>query len=146
VLCFVNMADTFSKEKRSEIMRKVHSFNTKPEQLVRKFLHKQGFRYTLHQQKLPGKPDIVLPKYKTVINVNGCFWHGHEECKRADLPSANRDYWTNKIKRNKDRDLKNDQKLDELGWKVISIYECQITSKKLQETMSAVINKILSNK
>src|ERR1700678_1449874 len=119
------MADTFSKEKRSDIMRHVKSFNTKPEHVVRRCLHKAGFRFILHKKKLPGTPDIVLPKYKVVVNVNGCFWHGHTNCKRSTLPKANNEYWRDKIERNRIRDELNNKKLYELGWKVITIYECE---------------------
>jgi len=136
------MADTFSKEKRSDIMRRVKSFNTKPEQIVRKNLHKLGFRFTLHSKRLPGRPDIVLPKYKVVININGCFWHGHVDCKRSVLPKANDQYWKDKIEKNKNRDKSNNQKLNQLGWRVITIFECELKLKNIPDTISRIINEI----
>ena len=116
------MSDIFSSQKRSDIMSKISGKNTKPEILVRKFLFSKGFRYRINVKTLPGKPDIVLPKYKTVIFINGCFWHGHN-CKKGKLPSSNIDFWKEKISNNKSRDDKNSDLLVKLGWKVnISIY------------------------
>ena len=100
------MSDIFSQTKRSDIMSKISSKDTKPEILVRKFLFSKGFRYRINVKTLPGKPDIVLPKYKTIIFVNGCFWHGHN-CKKGKLPSSNTDFWKEKISNNKSRDAKN---------------------------------------
>lgn len=138
------MADTFSKEQRSDIMRKVKSSNTKPELLLRSRLHRLGFRFRINQKKLPGTPDIVLPKYHTVINVHGCFWHGHENCKRSTLPETNKPYWANKIQRNKSRDETNKCKLIDAGWRVINVFECELNSKKIQETLSNIVNTITS--
>jgi len=121
------MSDIFSSQKRSDIMSKISGKNTKPEILVRKFLFSQGFRYRLNVKTLPGKPDIVLPKYKTVIFINGCFWHGHT-CKKGQTPSTNIDFWKKKISSNKSRDDKNVMLLTELGWNVITIWQCEIRS------------------
>lgn len=106
------MSDIFSKEKRSIIMSKISSKNTKPEILVRKYLFAHGFRFRVNDKRLPGKPDILLPKHKSVIFVNGCFWHGHENCKAATLPSSNVDYWRNKISSNVERDKKQQMQLE----------------------------------
>ena len=108
------MSDIFSQTKRSDIMSKISSKDTKPEILVRKFLFSKGFRYRINVKTLPGKPDIVLPKYKTIIFVNGCFWHGHN-CKKGKLPSSNTDFWKEKISNNKSRDAKNSDLLVKLG-------------------------------
>lgn len=121
------MSDIFSSEKRSNIMSKISAKNTKPEILIRKFLFSKGFRYHINVKALPGKPDIVLPKYKTVIFVNGCFWHGHT-CKKGRIPSSNADFWKEKILNNKLRDKKNLDLLTELGWKVIIIWQCEINN------------------
>ena len=119
-------ADIFTAEKRSAIMRAVKSSDTKPEIALRKALFALGYRYRLNVKALPGKPDIVLPKYKTVIFVHGCFWHGHD-CKRGSrIPKTNRAYWTEKIARNKIRDAKNIDALSKLGWRVLVIWECEV--------------------
>lgn len=137
------MADIFSKAKRSEIMSKISGKETKPEILVRKFLFAQGFRYRKNDKKLVGKPDIVLPKYKTVIFVHGCFWHGHKNCPKAALPTTNREFWENKIGGNIERDKANQQKLKNLGWKIITIWQCRIKNKMLfEKTMKQVVDKI----
>lgn len=136
------MADIFSQEKRNFIMSKVKGTNTKPELLVRSYLFKKGLRYRLHQKALPGSPDIVLKKYKSVIFVNGCFWHGHADCKKANLPKTKTQFWQDKIGRNKNRDRKNEEILVGLGWKVLSIFECDLMAKKIEITMSKVINEI----
>ena len=126
------MVDVFSKNKRSEIMSLIKSKNTRPEKAVRSHLHKQGYRFVLHDKRLPGKPDIVLPRYKTVVEVNGCFWHGHN-CKLSSKPSSNRKFWKEKICNNKRRQKNNFQKLRRLGWKVIVVWECQIIKGNLQK-------------
>lgn len=118
--------DIWDKEKRSEIMSKIHSKDTKPELTLRKALFARGFRFRVNYAKLPGKPDIVLPKYKTVIFVNGCFWHHHEGCKYAYTPKTNTEFWVDKITSNVMRDKVNKQKLSVLGWNVITVWECEI--------------------
>ena len=112
-------------------MSQIKSKDTKPELLVRRFLFANGFRYKLHDKKLPGKPDIVLPKYRVVIFVNGCFWHGHDSCTRAITPKSNKNFWKNKIAINKKRDSENILKLEQLGWNVISVWDCEMKNSKL---------------
>ena len=124
------MSDIFSKEKRSIIMSKISSKNTKPEILVRKYLFAHGFRFRVNDKRLPGKPDILLPKYKSVIFVNGCFWHGHPGCKYAYTPKSNTEFWINKISGNQKRDAATKRKLEESGWKVIIVWECEIRNGK----------------
>ena len=128
-------ADVFSKKKRSEVMSLIRSKNTKPELYVRSFLHKNGYRFRLHQNNLPGKPDIVLKRHKVVINVNGCFWHQHN-CGKSNIPKSNRKFWLNKFKNNKKRDRLNTLKLRKLGWKVYKIWECKVN----KQTQSLVKN------
>jgi DNA mismatch endonuclease (patch repair protein) len=118
--------DTFTRQKRSWIMSRVHSANTKPEIVVRSILHRLGYRFRLHKKELPGAPDIVLPKYNTVIFVHGCFWHRHLNCSHATLPASNQEYWLTKFKRTVERDKKNRRRLRELGWKVIVVWECEL--------------------
>lgn len=118
--------DNRSKEARSRNMAHIHSKNTKPEKIVRKYLFKEGFRYRKNVSNLPGKPDIVLPKYKTVIFVNGCFWHCHAGCKWFVPPKTNTDFWNYKFKYNTERDKKNYKKLEDLGWNVLIVWECEI--------------------
>ena len=125
------MPDIFSKKKRSEIMSKISGKETKPEIQVRKFLFANGFRYRKNDKRYPGKPDIVLPKYKTIIFVHGCFWHGHD-CPAGKLPASNKEFWQDKIGKTKQRDAKNIAKLEGQGWKVIVIWQCEIKNKKLR--------------
>lgn len=118
--------DNRSKEARSRNMSRIPSKNTKPEEAVRKYLFSQGFRYRKKVSTLPGKPDIVLPRYKTVVFINGCFWHAHQGCKWFVPPKSNSVFWQNKFKYNMERDEQNYQKLYDLGWRVIIIWECEI--------------------
>ncbi len=118
--------DIWTPEKRSEVMGKIRSSNTKPEILVRKALHQLGYRFGLNKKSLPGKPDIVLTRYNTVIFVDGCFWHFHQDCRDGKIPQKNRDYWEPKLKKNKKRDEQNSKALAELGWKILTIWECDI--------------------
>ncbi len=129
------MAEVHSKETRSYNMSRIRSKDTKPEMLVRRFLHKKGFRYRLHVKELPGKPDIVLPKYKTVIFVHGCFWHGHEGCRYYVVPKTRTEWWINKIKKNKQLDEQGKAKLQQKAWKIIEIWGCQLKSKNTEETL-----------
>lgn len=122
------MADVHNKEIRSKNMAAIKGKNTKPEMLVRRFLHANGFRYKLHDKSLPGKPDIVLPKYKTVIFVHGCFWHGHEGCKYYVVPKTRTDWWLNKINGNIANDEKAIRALKKEGWRIIVIFECTLKS------------------
>nr|WP_255570087.1 very short patch repair endonuclease [Cohnella sp. CFH 77786] len=107
-------------------MSKIRSKNTVPEMIVRKYLHSKGFRYKLHGKKLPGKPDVVLPKYKTAIFIQGCFWHAHEGCKYYRTPKSNTEYWSQKICKNVSRDQRNQQELRDNGWSVIVVWECEL--------------------
>jgi len=116
------MADVHDKATRSYNMSRIRSKDTKPEMIVRRFLFSKGFRYRLHDKRLPGKPDIVLPKYKTVIFVNGCFWHGHEGCKYFTIPDTREEYWINKIDINKKRDSAIQLLLNEFGWKTLNVW------------------------
>jgi len=120
-------------------MSQIKGKNTKPEILVRKFLHKNGFRYRLHVKGLPGKPDLVLPKYSAVIFVHGCFWHGHHNCKHFVLPKTRADFWFKKISENTQRDKKNVALLEKAGWKVLQVWECEI---KLQKDIK-YINQLI---
>jgi len=122
------MADVFTPEKRSWIMGRVRGSDTKPERIVRRWLHAQGFRFRLHREDLPGKPDIVLPGRRIVIFVHGCFWHGHAGCEHAALPASNRPYWERKIGRNMERDRRNAQELRKAGWRVLTVWECKVKS------------------
>lgn len=126
------MGDIFSKEKRSDIMSKISGKETMPEILVRRFLFSHGFRFRKNDKRYPGKPDIVLPKYKTIIFVHGCFWHSHD-CKAAQLPETNREFWEEKISKNAKRDKRNQKELREEGWKVIVLWLCEIKSQKKRE-------------
>ena len=122
--------DTVSKKKRSEIMSRIRSKNTKPEMAVRKYLSSKGYKYRLHDKKLPGTPDIVLKRKRIAIQVSGCFWHGHN-CKLSNYPKTNRKYWKNKINHNRKRDRKNDRLIKKMGYKLIVINECKIRNKNL---------------
>lgn len=117
-------------------MSKIKGKDTKPELLVRKFLFSQGFRYRLHDKKLPGKPDVILPKYKTVIFVNGCFWHGHQDCKYFVVPKTRTEWWLNKINVNISNDNKALLALQNSGWKVIVIWECELKPEKINVTLN----------
>jgi DNA mismatch endonuclease, patch repair protein len=117
--------DTFSREKRSDIMRQVRSSNTAPELLVRRLLHRSGYRFKLYGRDLPGNPDIILPKYRTIILVHGCFWHRHKNCIEASMPKSNIPYWEKKFSRNLKRDRLIKRALIRLGWRVITVWECQ---------------------
>lgn len=123
-------------------MSHVRGKDTKPEVIVRQYLFANGFRYRLYRKDLPGKPDIVLPKYKTVIFINGCFWHGHSGCKYATIPEANHDFWLAKISGNIERDKSNHAKLFELGWKVIEIWQCELKPKFREQTLKNLLTEL----
>jgi len=139
------MTDVHDRETRSYNMSKIKGKDTKPELLIRKFLFKAGLRYKLHDKSLPGKPDLVLPKYKTVIFINGCFWHRHEKCKLFVIPKTRTQWWLTKIQKNVDNDCKNEAILHSMGWNVITIWECQLKRDKLEETLTQCLDKIKSN-
>jgi len=134
------MVDTLTPEKRSWNMSRIRSTNTKPEKIVRSLLHQMGYRFRLHRKDLPGKPDIVLPKYKTVILVHGCFWHHHKNCKRSNWPKSNQDYWIPKIERNIERDKENKRLLKENGWKVVVVWECEV--KDPDKLLKTILTKL----
>ena len=135
------MADVHSPEKRSYNMSRIHDKGTKPEETVRKYLFSKGFRYRKNDPRLPGKPDIVLPKYKTVIFVNGCFWHRHEGCKYFVWPKNNAEFWRKKIMSNVERDNRNYSELKEKGWSVVVIWECELKDRR-SETLSSVVESM----
>ena len=116
--------------------------NTKPEEIVRKYLFSQGFRYRKNDKRLPGTPDIVLPKYKTVIFVNGCFWHGHQGCRYFVVPKTNTEFWMNKIDTNRIRDQKKMSELETMGWKVIVIWECELKPGKQDDTLGKIVKML----
>ena len=132
------MTDVLNKEQRHRNMAAIHGKNTKPEILVRKFLFSRGFRYRLNHPRLPGHPGLVLRKYRTVIFVNGCFWHGHENCKYFRLPKTNIEFWQKKIERNKERDKKEQCQLAAMGWHCITVWECQLKSKIRMQTLESL--------
>ncbi len=136
------MADKHSKEIRSYNMSRIRGKDTKPEEMVRKYLFAHGFRYRKNDPRLPGKPDIVLPKYKTVIFVNGCFWHGHEGCRYFVWPENNADFWRKKIGNNIVRDVKKHAELTAAGWRVITVWECDLKTEKRQTTLDALAQKL----
>ena len=116
-------------------MSRIGSKNTTPERIVRSFLHENGFRFRLHGKNLPGHPDIVLPKYRTVVEVRGCFWHRHPGCRQATTPSTNAEFWQEKFKRNVDSDRNTEKQLKELGWNLIVVWECELKKDRLLETL-----------
>jgi DNA mismatch endonuclease (patch repair protein) len=136
------MADVFSKSKRSEIMSRIRGKDTGPEMVIRKALFANGFRYRLHVKNLPGKPDIVLPKYNAVVIVDGCFWHGHKNCKFFRMPTSRISFWRKKIDANRARDVKNRRKLRRLGWNVIQVWECQLSARKYEKTFQRILDNL----
>lgn len=130
--------DILSKDQRHKNMAAIHSVNTKPEMIVRKYLFAHGFRYRLNHPRLPGRPDIVLRKYRTCIFINGCFWHGHEGCKYYVIPKSNTEFWTRKITRNIERDKRVQQELARMGWHCMTIWECELKPKKREQTLLAL--------
>lgn len=139
------MADIVSQEQRHFIMSQVHSTSTKPEMKLRKSLWSRGFRYRVNVKRLPGTPDIVLSKYRTVIFVHGCFWHGHKGCKHYTVPKTNVDFWAAKIARNQERDQEVWRQLEAKGWYVIIVWECELKKNLFEETICRVEKEILAN-
>lgn len=138
------MADTMTPEERSRCMAAIKGKDTKPEMIVRKYLFSRGLRYRVQVKKLPGRPDIVLRKYKTVVFVDGCFWHGHEGCRYFRLPHTNVEFWQTKISRNKARDARNEAELTEKGWRVIRVWECEIRAvAERQEYLDELYKRIV---
>ena len=130
-------------QQRHECMSHIRSKDTKPEQLVRRALWHNGFRYRLHVKGLPGKPDIVLPKYRTVIFINGCFWHGHEGCRYYVIPKTNTRFWLDKITSNKARDVRDESALNDAGWQVVTIWECELKKGTREETIERLLKSLL---
>jgi DNA mismatch endonuclease (patch repair protein) len=137
--------DKHSKEVRSFNMSQVKSKDTKPEILVRKFLFSKGLRYRLYDKKISGKPDIVFQKYRTVVFIQGCFWHGHENCKHASIPKTRTEFWLNKIEGNINRDKTNIEKLTNEGWNVLQVFTCALKKDKREQTLNNVLKNIKVN-
>jgi DNA mismatch endonuclease (patch repair protein) len=131
--------DIWTKDKRSSVMSKIRSKNTKPEIILRKALFSNGFRYRIHDKNFPGKPDIVMPKYRTVIFVHGCFWHHHSDCKEGKVPKTNTKFWSEKLSKNIERDVRHNLALTALGWKIITVWECEI-----EKRLSVVLDKLIT--
>jgi len=136
------VADVHDKKTRSYNMSKIRGKDTKPEILIRKFLHAQGLRFRLHDNKLPGKPDIVLPKYSTIIQIHGCFWHGHEGCKYYVIPKTRTEWWTEKINKTKLKDSENEEKLKKMGWKILTVFECELKKEFKEKTLNNLITQL----
>lgn len=136
------MADVHTKEVRSYNMSRIRSKNTKPEILLRKLLFQKGYRFRIHVKELPGKPDIVLKKYNTIIFVHGCFWHGHENCRYFVIPKTNTGWWINKITANKKKDIESIEKLQALGWKVKTVFQCQLKKENTEKTINEIISEL----
>lgn len=139
------MSDNHTPEQRRRNMAAVHSTSTKPELYLRRALWRQGFRYRVNDKRLPGKPDIVLPKYRTVVFVHGCFWHGHKECKYYTVPETNKEFWIAKVQRNQERDQEVWRKLEAKGWSVIIVWACQLKKANLNETIDRIAAEIIRN-
>ena len=139
------MSDFQTSPQRHANMAAIHGKDTKPEMIVRRYLWGHGYRYRLNHPRLPGKPDIVMRKYRTCIFVNGCFWHGHEGCRYYSIPKTNTEFWVNKIRRNKERDVKVQVELAAMGWHSITIWECELKPKVREKTLMSLVytlNKI----
>jgi DNA mismatch endonuclease (patch repair protein) len=139
------MADVHEPEVRSYNMSQIQGKDTKPEMIVRKFLHSNGFRYRLHAKDLPGKPDLVFPKYNSVIFVHGCFWHAHENCKYFKIPKTRTEWWKEKLYGNRERDERNIKELEGEGWNVIVVWECELKSDK-ENKLERIAEELESNK
>ncbi len=137
------MTDVHNKKTRSYNMSMIRSKDTKPEIMVRKFLFGNGFRYKLHDKMLPGKPDLVFPRYKTVIFIHGCFWHGHEGCKYFVVPKTRTEWWLDKINRNKQLDTENLRKLKKLGWTILTVFECKLRPKNRGQTLNQLATRLI---
>lgn len=139
------MPDVLNPDQRHRNMAAIHSSSTKPELSLRLTLWRQGFRYLLNDKRLPGRPDIVLPKYRTVVFVHGCFWHGHKDCKFYTVPKTNTEFWVAKVARNQERDQEVWRKLEAKGWSVIIVWECQLKKAVLEDTVNQVAEEIRHN-
>ena len=139
------MSDVLTPSQRHRNMAAIHSASTKPELYLRRALWHHGFRYRVNDKRLPGRPDIVLPKYRSVVFVHGCFWHGHKGCPTSHIPETNTEFWTAKIARNQERDQEVWRKLEAKGWSVIIVWECQLKKADLEETIDRVTGEIVRN-
>lgn len=140
------MVDKFSKETRSYIMSRIRGKDTQPEIIVRRYLFSKGLRFRKNDKRYPGSPDVVLPKYRTVVFVHGCFWHLHDGCRYATIPKSNVDYWKKKLYGNKERDERNQKELESMGWNVIIVWECQLKKDKVEQTLEDLYIKITSKR
>ena len=140
-----SMPDVLSKEERSVRMSRIHSASTKPELKLRHSLWRLGFRYRTNDKSLPGRPDIVLPKFRTVVFMHGCFWHGHKGCPTSHIPKTNTEFWMAKVARNQERDQEVWRELEAKGWSVIIVWECQLKKANLEETVARVASEIIRN-
>lgn len=139
------MPDTMTREQRHYCMSRIRGKDTRPEMVVRRYLHAHGFRYSLHSRRLPGCPDIVLRKYHTVIFINGCFWHGHPGCAKFSMPRSNVEFWQEKIRRNKERDAQEVGALEALGWNVIVVWECELSRHVREVTLRNLSDAVRRN-
>ena len=133
-------------EQRHDCMASIHSEDTRPEQAVRRELWHRGYRFRKCVRTLPGTPDIVLPKYRTCIFVNGCFWHGHKGCSKFVMPKTRTEFWANKIARNQERDLVNIQRLESIGWSAITVWECELGKSSIENTMEKIESMLEENR
>ena len=138
------MPDIWTKEKRSEVMSRIRSVDTTPERAVRSMLHKSGYRFRLHRRDLPGKPDVVLPKFRAVVFIHGCFWHQHADCNEGRIPNTRPEYWVEKLQRTVQRDQEHQKKLQEAGWGVLVLWECEI--EKRPDEVRVKIERFLKGK
>lgn len=146
-LCrLIKMVDKFSKETRSYVMSRIRGKDTKPEIIVRSYLFSRGLRFRKNDKRYPGSPDVVLPKYNTVVFVHGCFWHLHEGCKYAKMPKSNVDYWKKKLYGNRERDERNLKELKAMGWNVITVWECQLKKDNVEQTLAELYGQITSER
>lgn len=139
------MSDTMTREQRHYCMSRIRGKDTRPEMVVRRWLHSEGFRYSLHSRRLPGCPDIVLRRYHTVIFINGCFWHGHPGCDKFMMPRSNVEFWQEKIRRNKERDAQEVAALEALGWNVIVVWECELSRRARDLTLRNLVDAVRRN-
>ncbi len=140
------MPDRMTPEQRHDCMASIHSEDTRPEQAVRRELWHRGYRFRKCVRTLPGTPDIVLPKYRTCIFVNGCFWHGHKGCSKFVMPKTRTEFWVNKIARNQERDLVNIQRLESIGWSAITVWECELGKSSIENTMEKIESTLEENR
>lgn len=136
------MTDTLNEQQRHYNMSRIRSKDTKPKEIVRKYLFSKGLRFRKNDMRYPGHPDVVLPKYKTVVFVNGCFWHRHEGCRYASTPATNREFWNHKFERNVERDAREQKELRETGWNVIVVWECELKKAVREETLERLYHEI----